>query len=203
MEFNEIWFISNIFNTETCWHCSHNSIYISIQFCKQHKNYVYYNLMKKISSFITTVWNVSFSQWRNRRGSGRAECPPETSDREISADLPGKRGKGKGVKIEKKRRKIVKGKVENWKWEKEESYKMRRGPFLLLLLLLLFFFFFFFLLLTFQNQKNLFWVYQNGNFLTGKSISRKEKIRKNGFAPSEKKKKKKKILLRPCIHFLQ
>ena len=41
---------------------------------------------------------------------------PRTSDRELSADLPGKKRqgkKGKGVKIEKKRRKIVKGKVEN------------------------------------------------------------------------------------------
>ena len=36
--------------------------------------------------------------------------PPPTSDLEISAELPGK--KGEGVKIEKKRRKIVKGKVE-------------------------------------------------------------------------------------------
>ena len=56
-------------------------------------------------------------QWRNRRGGGAgAECPPETSDREISADLLGKKRqerKGKGVKNEKKRRKIVKGKVEN------------------------------------------------------------------------------------------
>ena len=49
--------------------------------------------------------------------------PPETFDREISADLPGKKRqgkKGKGWKAEKKkrkegkkRRKIVKGKVEN------------------------------------------------------------------------------------------
>ena len=44
--------------------------------------------------------------------------PIETSDREILA-LSGKRKKearkkGKGVKIEKKRRKIVKVKVENW-----------------------------------------------------------------------------------------
>ena len=30
------------------------------------------------------------------------------------------------------------------------------------------------------------WVYQNGNFLPGKSISRREKIWKNDFAPSEK-----------------
>ena len=46
-----------------------------------------------------------------------------------------------------------------------------------------FFFFFFFLLFTFENDENLFWVYQNGNFLPGKSISRREK---NDFAPSEK-----------------
>ena len=43
--------------------------------------------------------------------------PPETSDRKFSADLPGKkrqlRKNGKGVKIEKKRRKIIKGKVQN------------------------------------------------------------------------------------------
>ena len=52
-------------------------------------------------------------QWRNRRGRrGGGGSAPETSDREIFADLPGKRGKGKGVKIEKKRRKTVKGKVE-------------------------------------------------------------------------------------------
>ena len=65
----------------------------------------------------------SYIQWRNRRGGGGgrgAECPPETSDQEIFAYISGKKreGKnGKGVKIEKKRRKIVKGKVENWKWK--------------------------------------------------------------------------------------
>ena len=48
----------------------------------------------------------------NRWGVG-GRVPPETSDREISVDLLGK--KGKGVKIEKKRRKIVKGKVEKLK----------------------------------------------------------------------------------------
>ena len=58
-------------------------------------------------------------QWCNRRGQG-AECPPKTSDWEIFADVSGKKRqgkKGKGVIIEKKRRKIVKGKVENWKWK--------------------------------------------------------------------------------------
>ena len=46
-------------------------------------------------------------------GGQGAECPPETSEQESFADVSGKRGKEKGVKIEKKRRKIVKGKVEN------------------------------------------------------------------------------------------
>ena len=56
-----------------------------------------------------------------------------------------------------------------------------------------FFFFFFvfvclfvFSLFTFENGGNLFWVYQNGNFLPGKSISRGEKSQGNDFAPSEK-----------------
>ena len=47
---------------------------------------------------------------------GETECPPETSDWEISADLSRKKwqGKnGKGGKVEKNRRKIVKGEVEN------------------------------------------------------------------------------------------
>ena len=75
-------------------------------------------------------------------GGGRAgaECP-QTSDWEVSADLPGKKrqGKrGKGVKIENKRRGIVKENVENLKIEngRWKSYKLRKGPF---------FFFFFFL----------------------------------------------------------
>ena len=34
---------------------------------------------------------------------------------------------------------------------------------------------FFFLLFTFENDGNLFWVYQNGNFLPVKSISRRKK----------------------------
>ena len=44
-------------------------------------------------------------QWRNRRGAGGQSAPPETSDREIFADVSGKKRqgkKGKGVKIEKK-----------------------------------------------------------------------------------------------------
>ena len=64
------------------------------------------------------------------RGGGQgAECPPETSDREISANLPGKNRqakKGKRVKIEKKRRKIAKGKLENWKWKVEKLQNEER-----------------------------------------------------------------------------
>ena len=70
-------------------------------------------------------------------------------------------------------------KKENWKRKggklingRRKSYKMSRG---------LFFFFF-----TFQNHWNLFWVYQNGNFLPGKSVSRQEKNQEKWLCPSEK-----------------
>ena len=49
-------------------------------------------------------------------GDGGGRVPPKTSDWEIFADLLGKKRqgkKGKGGKMEKKRRKIVKRKVEN------------------------------------------------------------------------------------------
>ena len=58
----------------------------------------------------------------------------------------GKEKKGKGWKMEKKRRNIIKGKMENWKWKKgkvrkwNERRKMRRR------------FFFFLFLFTFQNH---------------------------------------------------
>ena len=72
-----------------------------------------------------------------------------------------KRGKEKGGKGWKLRRKG--GKLET---EAGKRQKKRWGPF---------FFFFFFLLFTFENDENLFWVYQNGNFLPGKNISGREK----------------------------
>ena len=71
------------------------------------------------SVIIIVIVTVSFFmteyQWCNRQGAG-GRVPPETSDREICADLPGKKRqgkKGKELKIEKKRKKIFKGKVEN------------------------------------------------------------------------------------------
>ena len=63
---------------------------------------------------------IPFSGVTGGGGEQGGRVPPETSDREIFADVSGKKRKGengKGVKIEKKRRKIVKGKVENWKWK--------------------------------------------------------------------------------------
>ena len=66
------------------------------------------------------------------------------------------------------------GKIENGR---RESSKMRRGAF---------FFFFLSLLFTFQNDKKLFRVYHNGNFLSGKAFHAGKKIRKNAFAPSQK-----------------
>ena len=53
-----------------------------------------------------------------RGGGAGGRVPPQTSDREIFADVSGKKRqakKGKGVKIEKKRSQNVKGKVEDWK----------------------------------------------------------------------------------------
>ena len=119
------------------------------------------------------------TQWRNRG----AECPPETSDREIFADLSRKKRQGKtgkrgenGEKSEEKKEnckreggKLKKegGKVTKWLQNKRT-------------------FFFFFWLFTFENDNNLFWVYQNGNFLLEKIFHAGKKIRKNDFAPSEK-----------------
>ena len=47
-------------------------------------------------------------------------------------------------------------------------------------------FFFSFLLFTFEKDHNLFWVYQNGNFLPGKSISRREKNQEKMTLPPQK-----------------
>ena len=60
------------------------------------------------------------------RRQGRVP-PPQTSDREISADLPGKERKGKRENGEKE------GKLKKGRWKIEnvrrKSYKMRRGDF--------------------------------------------------------------------------
>ena len=81
-------------------------------------------------------------------GAG-GKSAPQTSDWEISADLPGKKRqgrKGKGVKIEKKRRKIVKGKVKNWRWKVEKLENEERTP-------PLFYFYFFFFAFHFSKPR--------------------------------------------------
>ena len=92
------------------------------------------------------------NQWRNRQG-GKGQSAPKTSDREISADLPGKKRqgkKGKGVKIEKKRRKNVKWKVE--KLQNEE-----RTFFIFFYLFIYLFIYFFFCFSLFKTTTIRFW----------------------------------------------
>ena len=102
-----------------------------------------------------------FSGATGRVEGAGGRVPPETSEREISTDLPGKKRqgkKGKGVKIEKNRREIATGR---WK-----SYKICFS--------------------LFKTTKISFGSTKMEIFYQEKSISRREKIRKNDFAPSEK-----------------
>ena len=113
-------------------------------------------------------------QWRNRRGG----VPPETCDREISADVSGKKRQGK-IGNREERKKIVKGKVENWKWKEGKVPNWGED------------FFFFF---AFHFSKR--WKFVSGvpkwKFSTGKKNFTRKKIRKKDFATSEKN-----FLLRP------
>ena len=131
------------------------------------------------ASLHTTSWLCILDQTSGVTGGGGgggrgAECPPRDF-------WPGNFCWRTGKKQARKKGK----RGENWE-EKVENLKLKqqnvikRGEDL-------FFFFFFFCFSLLKNDKNLFWVYQNGNFLPGKSISRREKnIRKKNFAPSEK-----------------
>ena len=128
-----------------------------------------------------------FIQWHNMQGGQGAECPPETSDWEIFVVVRQKRQgkKGKRVKLRRKEGKLWKGRWKIWN-RSRKSYK--RGGDL---------FFFFFLLFTFENNRNLFWVYQNGNFLPGKNISCWGKNQEKWLCPLRKI-----CLLRPWIHLV-
>ena len=117
------------------------------------------------------------AQWHNRWGGQGAECPPRDFWPGNFCWRIGKKRQGKkekGGNWEEKKEKCRKGR---WKIGVEVGKATKRGKDL---------FFPFFFLFTFENNRNLFWVYQNLNFLPGKSISRREKIMKNYFAPSEK-----------------
>ena len=106
-----------------------------------------------------------------------AECPQRFLTGTFFADVLGKK------EARKKKRK----RGENWEEKKEncktEGRKLEMEVGKVIKSVVVFFFFFFFLLFTFENDENLFWVYQNGKFLPGKNISCREK---NDFAPSEK-----------------
>ena len=74
--------------------------------------HIFRNKSRKISRLLLYI--INHKQWCNQG----AESPPpyEPSDREIFADVSGKKRQGKkekGVKTENERKKIVKGKVEN------------------------------------------------------------------------------------------
>ena len=89
---------------------------------------------------------------------------------------PGKQEARKKGKMEEKRRKIKKGKrrkIEKGKMEGGKVTKWAEKTF----------FFFFFLLFTFKSHWNLFWIYQNGNFILGKSISHREKNQEKWLCP--------------------
>ena len=87
------------------------------------------------------LWNSDVTGGGGERG---AECPPDTSEWEISADLSGKERQEKKGKMKKKRRKTEKGKAENFKWKEENLQNEERTHF--------FFFLLFFLLFTFQKH---------------------------------------------------
>ena len=114
------------------------------------------------------------SQWCNRQGGGRgeAECPQRLLTGKFLLTYWEKKRqgkKGKGVKtIEKKRRKIVKGKVENWKWKVENLQNQEGG--------------YFFLLSLFKTTKICFRCTKMDIFYRGKAFH----AGKNDFASSEK-----------------
>ena len=105
--------------------------------------------------------------WRNRLGvgPGRQSVPLRDFWPGNFCWPIGKERQGKKEKWSKKEGKSKKGReVENWKWNAEKLQNEERT-----------FFFFFFFFPPFKNHWNLFWVYQNGNFLAGRSISRRGK----------------------------
>ena len=122
-------------------------------------------------------------QWRNRRGWGGQSAPRDFWPVNFCWPTGKKEGrkKGKEVEIEKKRRKILNGKVENWKWKVEKLQneqnedKMMRGPF------------FFFFAFRFSKPLKFVLGLPKWKFSTGKkTFHAGKKIRKNDFAPLRK-----------------
>ena len=140
----------------------------------------YSNCIKQVKS-----WNIRECQWCNRRVGE----DPHPRDFWLGnfCWLTGKRQARKKGKWS---RKEGKSKKRRWKLKKNEGGKVTKSGertfyfclFVCLFVLFLFSGFF----STFQNPWNLFWIYQNGNFLPGKSISRREKSGKITLLPLKK-----------------
>ena len=109
---------------------------------------------------------------RGRGGRGQSAPPPPTSDWEISADLPGKKGKrGENWEENKEncKREGEKLKMEGGKLQNEERT-----------------FFFFFCFSLFKTTQICFGSTKLEIFYREKALHTRKKIRKNDFAPSEK-----------------
>ena len=116
-------------------------------------------------------------------GGQGAECPPETSDREMFGDLSGKKREGKNLKrgetVEEKK-KNIREKVENWKWKEGRRGKFQNVE-------RIFFFFFFFCFSLFKTMKIFWGATKMEIFFTGKmDFTPGKKSGKIDFAPSEK-----------------
>ena len=110
--------------------------------------------------------------------------PPETSDLEIFADASRKKRqgkKGKGVKIEKKRRKIAKREGGKWKIENEVGKVIKRGEDFF------FFFFFFFFFSLLKTTEICFGSTKMGIFTGKKHFTRKKKSGKMTLPPLKNK----------------
>ena len=105
---------------------------------------------------------------------GRVPPSPETCNQEISVDLSGKDRQGRKRGNGKKRRKIEKAKVKNWKWKEEKLQNEERTPF------------FFFCFSFFKMTEICFGFTKMEIFYWEKAFYAWKKIRKNDFAPSEK-----------------
>ena len=140
----------------------------------------YSNCIKQVKS-----WNIRECQWCNRR-VGEDPHPPRLLTGKFLLTYREKTGKEKkGNGAEKKEN--LKREGGNWKKMKEEKLQnQERGPCIFVCLFVCFVFVFGFFFSTFQNPWNLFWIYQNGNFLPGKSISRREKSGKITLLPLKK-----------------
>ena len=114
-------------------------------------------------------------------GGGRGQSAPKTSEvltgKYFCWPSGKKEARGKGWKLRRKEG-IQNCKREGVKLEMEGGKVTKwGGPF--------FFFFFFFLSLSLFKTTNLFWVYQNGNFLPGKSILRRGKNQEKWLLPPQ------------------